>query len=270
MVKVGEACEYLKLGDRVLACTSDTYRTFAKADYNLVAQMPDNMTFTQGASLPTAFLTACYSLREAARLQKGESILIHAASGGTGQAAVQVALDAGTEVFVAAGSLSKKTLLMEVYGIPEDHIFYSRDTSFADGILRMTQGRGVNVVINSLSREGLIASWECITPFSRFLEIGKRDIDARGSLPMHPFSKNAAFFGVDLAQVPRKASLRGRLLKQVMSMVESGTAKPPQPNETYSFAEIEQALRFLTSGKFSGKLVLEIQKQALVPVSLHT
>ena len=266
VARVGEACQDFKPGDRVLACALDTYRTFARTDSHSVAKLPDAMTFAEGASIPTAFLTAYYSLHEAARLRKQESVLIHAASGGTGQAAVQIALDIGAEIFAAVGSLSKKQLLMGIYNIPEDHIFYSPDTSFADGIRRMTQGRGVDVVLNSLSGDGLTASWECIAPFGRFIEIGRKDIDAHGSLPMHPFSRNASFFGVELTGIAQRRLLGEKMLKQVMLMIASGAVKPPHPLQIHTLSEIEQAFRFLLSGKSSGKIVIEVTKQALVPV----
>lgn len=267
VAQVSEACQDFKPGDRVLARVLNTYRTFARANSDLVTKMPATMNFTEGASIPTAFMTAYYGLCEAARLQKQESVLIHAASGGTGQATVQIALDVGAEVFAAVGSLSKKQLLMDIYDIPEDHIFYSRDTSFADGIRRMTRGKDVDVVFNSLSGDGLVASWECIAEFGRFIEIGLRDIDARGSLHMHPFSRNASFFGVDLTGVARRGLLGRKMLKRIMLMVGNGTAKPPHPLQIYPLAEIEQAFRFLQSGKSSGKIVLEVTKHTLVPVS---
>jgi len=266
VARVGEECQEFQQGDRVFACVLNSYRTFARANSSQVIKMPDAMTFAEGASIPTAFLTAYYSFHEVARLRKHESVLIHAASGGTGQAAIQIALDIGAEVFATVGSLSKKQLLMEIYKIPEDHIFYSRDTSFADGVRRMTQGRGVDVVLNSLSGNGLVASWECIAPFGRFIEIGRRDIDARGSLPMYYFIRNASFSGVDLTSILQRGLLGGKMLKQIVLRIESGTAKPPHPLHVYPLAEIKQAFRFLQSGKSSGKIVLEVTKHALVPV----
>ena len=267
VTRVGNECTEFQPGDRVLACVLNTYRTFARANTQQVIKIPDTMAFTEAAAIPTTFSTAYYSLYEVARLQKGETILIHAASGGTGQAAVQMAIDIGAEIFATVGSLSKKELLMENYNIPEDHIFYSRDTSFADGVRRMTQGRGVDVVLNSLSGDGLVASWECIAPFGRFIEIGRRDIDSRGYLPMYPFIKNASFSGVDLAGITGKGALGRKVLDGTMDMIRTGRARPPHPLHVYPLAELEQAFRFLQSGKSSGKIVLEVTKSAMVPVS---
>lgn len=201
--RVGSAVssEYVKVGDRVALGSLESYRSFVRAWDFQVIKIPDTLSFVDAAAIPTAFCTAYHSLINVARLQKNEAVLIHAAAGGTGQAAVQVAQHIGAEIFATVGSVDKKNLLMEQYAIPEDHIFYSRDSSFADGVRRMTQGQGVDVVLNSLSGKLLVASWELIANFGRFIEIGRRDIDSRGHLPMHPFIRNATFNGVDLATI---------------------------------------------------------------------
>ncbi|KAL9027447.1 MAG: hypothetical protein Q9180_007332, partial [Flavoplaca navasiana] len=206
-------------------------------------------------------------LIDVARLQKNESVLIHAASGGTGQAAIQIAALTGAETFATVGSLRKKKLLMENYNIDDDHIFYSRDTSFATGIKRLTRGRGVDVVLNSLSGDGLRASWECTAPFGRFVEIGRRDIDARGSLPMAPFIKNLSFFGVDLAGIAEERTPVGRrILQTIMAMFETQKLQVPYPLQTYQLQDVEKAFRFIQSGKSSGKIVLEVAKSEELPV----
>ena len=163
---VGDCCEF-KPGDRVAALFVNTYSTYARGSSQCVAKIPDEMSFPEASALPVVFLTAWYAFWDVARLQHGESVLIHAGAGGTGQAAIQVAEYIGAEIYVTVGSNEKKTLLMTEYNIPEDHIFYSRNTSFAQGIMRMTENRGVDVVLNSLSGESLFASWECVAPVSK-------------------------------------------------------------------------------------------------------
>ena len=163
--KVGDCCEF-KPGDRVAALFVNTYSTYARGSAQCVAKIPDGMSYLEASALPVVFLTAWYAFWDVARLQRGESVLIHAGAGGTGQAAIQVAQHIGAEIYVTVGSDEKKTLLMTEYGIPEDHIFYSRNISFAQGVMRMTGNRGVDVVLNSLSGEGLSPSWGCIAPVS--------------------------------------------------------------------------------------------------------
>ncbi|KAL8962775.1 MAG: hypothetical protein Q9193_000877 [Seirophora villosa] len=264
---VGATCSQFQPGDRVAACDLDCYRTRIRIKENQAVKIPDSMSYVEAASIPTAFTTAYYSLIDVARLQKNESVLIHAASGGTGQAAIQIAALTGAEIFATVGSLKKKELLKEHYNIDDDHIFYSRDTSFADGIKRVTRGRGVDVVLNSLSGDGLRASWECTAPFGRFVEIGRRDIDARGSLPMAPFIKNLSFFGVDVAGlVEERIAVGQRILQTVMAMFETQKLQVPFPLQTYQLQDVEKAFRFIQSGKSSGKIVLEVVKSEELPV----
>ena len=117
---------------------------------------------------------------------------------GLGQAAIQLAKHIGTEIFVTVGSTEKRRLIMDEYQIPEDHIFNSRDATFARGILRMTKGKGVDVVLNSLVGEALRKTWECIAMFGRFIEVGKKDILANTGLEMMPFLRNVTFASVNL------------------------------------------------------------------------
>lgn len=268
IISVGAECSQFQKGDRVAVGHLDCYRTRIRVKEGQAVKISDSMSFVEAASIPTAFCTAFFSLIEVARLQKEESVLIHAGSGGTGQAAIQVAANIGAEIFTTVSSMQKKRLLMEIYNLDEDHIFYSRDTSFADGIKRMTGGRGVDVVLNSLSGDGLTASWECVAPFGRFLEIGRRDIDSRGQLPMAPFIKNLSFISVDLASVLELRKTVGRrILQRAMSLFEAQKLHPPHPLHTYQLQDIEKAFRFLQSGKNSGKTVLEVNKSAKLPVS---
>ena len=163
--RIGDGCEFRK-GDHVTALFVNSFSTYARGPAHCAARIPDGMSFAEASALPIVFLTAWYALSEVARLQREETVLIHAGAGGTGQAAIQVAKHIGVDVYVTVGSNEKRSLVMTEYDIPEDHIFYSRNQSFAQGIMRMTDNRGVDVILNSLSGAGLIASWECIAPVS--------------------------------------------------------------------------------------------------------
>lgn len=201
VTRIGRDVERFRVGDRVIMASLETYKSLVRVRQSQVVKVPDAMSLANAAAIPTAFCTAYHCLCNVARLQKGERILIHAAAGGTGQAVVQIAQHIGAEIFVTVSSDVKRGLIMQQYQVPEDHIFYSRDASFAAGIKRMTGGRGVDVVINYLSGRLLVASWEIIAEFGRFIDIGRKDIDSRGYLPMFPFIKNASFSGVDLAAI---------------------------------------------------------------------
>jgi NADPH:quinone reductase-like Zn-dependent oxidoreductase len=176
VTRVGNGVTKWKTGDRVITFRLGTYRTFIRNTEVMFQRMPDSMSFEEAGTIFSIYGTACYSLFDIARLQKGESVLIHSAAGGLGQGSIIISQYIGAEIFVTVSSEFKKRFLMETYGIREDHIFNSRDYSFAAGIKRLTNGKGVDVVLNSLAGEGLRQSWLCVAPFGRFIELGKRDI----------------------------------------------------------------------------------------------
>lgn len=270
VTRVGSSVD-LKPGDRVLCCTNTgAFSTYARAHDTSVAKIPDDMSLFAAAALPTAFCTAYYALFTLARLQEGETILIHSGAGGVGQAAIQLAKILKAEVFTTVGTEEKKTFLVETYGIPLDHILSSRDTSFSGALKRMTDG--VDVVLNSLSGEGLHESWSCVRPFGRFIELGKADINSGAGLPMSPFSRNVTFCSVDLGLVMDKAKPgMAATLKEVMALLSKRPAiiSVPQPLHVYKVSEIENAFRFMQSGKHTGKIVVEMDDDAVVPVR-HT
>lgn len=265
--RVGEECD-LQPGDRVSICNLDMYRTYARCPAQSVIRIPDELSLMEAAAIPTTFVTVYHALHEVARIKSGDSILIHAAAGGTGQAAIQVAKYFGAEVYVTVGSEQKKQLIMDLYGIPENRILYSRDLSFARGIKRLTQNRGVDIILNSLAGEGLVATWECIAPYGHFLEIGKKDIRSRNKLPMFPFAKNVSFSAIDIAAMSQeRPSLVRKSFESAMALIATKKILPASPLHIFKISEIEQAFRFMQSGKNSGKIVIEVIQDDFVPVS---
>ena len=191
-------------------------------------------------------------------MQPGEKVLIHAAAGSTGQAAVQIARWLGAEMFATVRSLEKKKLMQEHYSVSEDHIFNSRDLSLAEGVMRMTRGEGVDVVLNSLSGQALFASFECLAPWRRFLEIGKGDILSKASLPMHSFLNNVSFHCIDLSQLAeQRPTLLECVNRRIMSLFRDETLHVSHPMTVFPASQVEQALRLMQTGKSIGKLVIE-------------
>lgn len=174
----------------------------------------------------------------------------------------------GNRIYATVGSEEKKRLLVEELHIPEDHIFHSRDTSFAQGIARVTDGIGVDVVLNSLAGEGLQASWECVAPFGRFIEIGKSDIMANSSLPMAMFAKNVTFAAMDLATLVRTNMKLGiELFTKVTELILDGSLRRPTPLHLYPLAEAEKAFRFMQSGNNTGRIIITKTENEQVTVS---
>ncbi|KAK1148135.1 Type I Iterative Polyketide synthase (PKS) [Aspergillus melleus] len=240
--RVGSNCKDIRVGDFVCAA--------------ILGCVP---------ALPIPGVTAYHSLVNLARLEKDETVLIHSGAGGTGQMAIQVAQSIGAEVFVTVGSQDKASFLQMKYNIPEDHILYSRDTTFSRHIQRMTDNRGVNVILNSLSGDGLIASWECIAPYGRFVELGKADVDGNSKLPMINFAKNVSFFLVAVDHMCRdRPALIQSSLGPVMDMLQVGTLHAPWPLQQFPLSSLEEALRLMQSGKHTGKLIIDVEPQHIV------
>ena len=255
--RIGLNVSNVKIGDRVMAMSEGAYSTYARCLGTSVAVIPDDMSFESACTVPVVFCTAYYALMDLGRIETDDKVLIHAAAGGVGQAAIILAKMVGAEIFATVGSPSKKQFIMQQYGIPEHRIFYSRDASFGPAIRRETAGKGVDVVINSLAGDILRETWECLAHFGRFVEIGKRDILNNTRLEMAKFEHNATFSSVDLTVVAaEKPRLMRRLLSDVVALLAKGTIKPIQPITTYPIAEIESAFRQLQSGKSMGKLVI--------------
>ncbi|ATY60574.1 Beta-ketoacyl synthase [Cordyceps militaris] len=255
--RIGSNVTSLNVGDRVCAMTHGAYGTYARSLATSAGLIPEGIDFATSASIPVVYCTAYYGLIDLARLEPGEKILIHAASGGVGQAAIQLAQMIGAEIFATVGSLDKKQHLIEEYGIAEDHIFYSRDTSFGPALRDATGGKGVDVVINSLAGDLLRETWSCLAPFGRFIEIGKRDINSNTRLEMAKFEWNCTFSSVDLTKVADfRPKIMGRVFRDVMELLGKKTIKPISPITTVNIGEVESALRKLQSGKTTGKVIV--------------
>jgi len=267
--RIGAGISNFKPGDRVMTWKLGCHQTYVRSPGIMFQRIPDEMTFEEAASIPTIYCTSYRALYDCARLRRGESILIHAAAGGVGQSAIILAKHLGAEIFATVGSDEKKQLIMSQYGIPEDHIFDSRNLSFANGIKRMTQGRGVDVVLNSLAGEALRETWHCLAMFGRFIEIGKKDIVGNTGLDMAPFMNDLTFASVNLVGIYRhNIPLASRLLSDVMDLVNQGVIRPVTPITVYPYSQIESAFKLMQLGKHMGKIVLKPSDDDLVPVSL--
>lgn len=265
--RIGCNVESLSVGDRVCAMTLGAYGTFAHCRATSAVAIPSGVRMEVAATLPVIFCTAYYGMVVLANLCPGERILIHAAAGGVGQAAIQLAQMIGAEVYATVGSVEKKKFIMGKYNIPDDRIFYSRSAEFGPAIRFATAGEGVDVVINSLAGDLLRESWECLAPFGRFIEIGKRDITSNTRLEMAKFDNNVTFSSVDLTILAEKRpAVMSRVLKSVMDLLRKGSIRPIGPITTFGISEVETVLRLMQGGKNSGKVVIvpRVGEQVLV------
>ncbi|PVH94279.1 hypothetical protein DM02DRAFT_693560 [Periconia macrospinosa] len=267
VTRVGAEVQSFKAGDRVCGQAFDCMKSYPRLHEWSAAKIEEDVSFETACASVIPGMTAVQSFLKIARLQKGERVLIHSASGSTGQVALQIAQTVGAEVFATVGYESKKQLLMDEYNIPADHIFYSRDASFAQGIMRITNGYGVDVALNSLAGELLRATWECMAPYGRLIEIGKAEINANAPLPMASFAKNNLFAGVDLRHIVRdlnKTELTHELLQKTMDLVRDGSVRAPNPLHIYDVNRVEDAFRYLASGKSSGRILIRVDPSTQV------
>ena len=257
VTRAGSGTSGLRVGDRVCAIAAGSIANTVRCKADCTVKLPDAISFSSGASIPLVYCTAQYCLAHVARLKANETILIHAAAGGVGQAALMLSQDLKAHIFATVGSREKKDFLMRNFQIPEKRIFYSRDTSFAKDVLEATNGKGVDVVLNSLAGEQLRATWKCMAPFGRFVEIGKRDITTNMNLEMGPFERTVTFAGVDLGDlIQHRPQVLQEVFLEVMDKIRAGAIKPVNPIHEFAVSDIETAFRSLQSGKLMGKVVI--------------
>ncbi len=240
-------------GDPVIgfapACFSSRVVTRASA----LAPKPPQWSDEEAATVPIAFFTAYYALRHLGRLEAGERVLIHGAAGGVGIAAIQIARYLGAEIFATAGSDEKRDF---VRLLGADHVLDSRSLAFADEIMEITGGEGVDVVLNSLAGEAVRRNLGLLRPFGRFLELGKRDFYENSRIGLRPFRNNVAYFGIDADQLMvERRPLAARLFGEMMTLFEQGVLRP-LPHRIFPASRVEEAFRYMQQSKQIGKIVV--------------
>ncbi|MFN3672113.1 MAG: beta-ketoacyl synthase N-terminal-like domain-containing protein, partial [Bosea sp. (in: a-proteobacteria)] len=220
VVRTGPGVSRLKVGDRVIAFASSCFASHVTTSADSAALIPAGLGFAEAATIPTAFVTAWYALDQLARLEPGESVLIHGAAGGVGLAALQIARLKGAVIFATAGSEDKQRL---VRTMGADHVLSSRSLAFADDIMRLTGGKGVDAVLNSLAGEAIAKGLQALKPFGRFLEIGKRDLYANSRIGLRPFRQNLSYFGIDAdTLLVERPELAQRVFARVVAAMQAG------------------------------------------------
>jgi myxalamid-type polyketide synthase MxaB len=248
---LGDGVTRFAVGDPVFGLVQAGFSSYTATDARLVTRLPDGMSFEEAAGVPTAFVTAYYALTTLARLQRGDRVLIHAAAGGVGQAAVQIALSAGAEIFATAGTLQKREFLRR-QGVA--HVLDSRTLDFASKIAELTGGEGVDVVLNSLAGEFMTRSIDVLKSNGRFLELGVRDVWDQPRL--QEVKPNATFSLVDLGRVASsEPRLAQELLESIVAKLASGELHPIARTD-FRIDQISDAFRFMQHARHIGKIVV--------------
>jgi acyl transferase domain-containing protein/NADPH:quinone reductase-like Zn-dependent oxidoreductase/acyl carrier protein len=257
IVRVGEGVKRYQVGDEVTATAHNGFASFVTVDTHFVVPKPGNLSFEEAAAIPVAFSTAYYGLAHIGRLTNGERVLIHAAAGGVGLAAVSIAQSLGAEIFATAGSEEKREYLRSL-GV--QHVMDSRSLDWAQEVMRLTKGEGVDVVLNSLPGEAIHAGLATLRAFGRFVEIGKIDIYQNSQLGLYPFRNNVAFSAIDMEQVfSNRPELSESILGEIMERFQSGDLKP-LPQKIFSITDSPDAFRYMAQRKNTGKIVISFEQ----------
>lgn len=259
---LGEGVTQFDIGDPVVGLGSACFSNHLVVEADSLARVPTGLDPVAAAGLPTAFLTAWYSLEHLARLSPGERVLIHGAAGGVGLAAVQLARWRGAEVLATASSPHKRDLLTL---LGAECCYDSRSLAFAEQILADTDGQGVDVVLNSLSGDAIHQNLRVLAPFGRFLELGKRDFYQDTPMGLRPFRHNLSYFGIDSDQLlSHRPALARQLFRQVMDRFAEG-AFSALPYTTFTTTRVVEAFRHMQQARHIGKIIVTHPSAAASP-----
>ena len=258
VLETGTEVTDLVPGDRVVGMFDGAFGPVTVADRARLARMPEGWTFEQAAAVPVAFLSAYHGLVNLAAVRPGENVLVHAAAGGVGTAAVQLAHYMGARVFGTASP--HKWPGLAAYGLSPERLASSRTLEFETRLREANDGRGMDVVLNSLSGEFVDASLRLLRspkdgegPGGRFVEMGKTDIRRADDVASAYPGRSYEAFSLPHLDPDRI----GHMLFRVMELFAKGVIEPP-PTTVYDISDVQGAFRALQRGETIGKLVLSI------------
>lgn len=259
ITELGAGVHGLAVGDTVFGFAPGSLGTDVTVPAAFLAKVPAGLSMEDAAGLPVAFLTAHHGLHRLANLQRGQRVLIHAAAGGVGLAAVQLALRAGAQVFATAGSPDKRELLRQM-GVAQ--VMDSRSLAFVDELRAATNGQGVHVVLNSLAGDFIAATLGALGQGGTFLELGKRDImTVTSAAALRP---DVHYHAYDLGS---EAQADHGLLKPMFDDLLAAFADgglSPLPVRVYPLDGAREAFRFMAQARHVGKLVLRVPQPAAI------
>ena len=256
IVAVGKKVDNFKPGDKVIAMALGSFGSHVTVPADFVVHKPRRLNMTEAATIPSAFLTAYYTLHHLANISTGDRVLIHAASGGVGLAAVQLAQRAGAEIFGTAGTPAKRSLLRSL-GV--QHVLDSRSLSFADEIMSITRGEGVDIILNSLADDFIPKSLSVLADDGTFLEIGKRGVWDRAQVAQ--LKPNAAYTVADLVTLAeQEPGLIASMLQELEVAFNEGFFHP-LPLRAFSIQRVADAFRYMAQARHIGKIVVTLKPQ---------
>ncbi|VAW96734.1 Polyketide synthase modules and related proteins [hydrothermal vent metagenome] len=256
VVAVGNKVKNISVGHRVMSMAAGSLGEYITVNSDLAAVIPDDMHYQQAATIPVVFLTVHYALRILAGIKKGDRVLIHAATGGVGQSAIQIAQQAGAEVFATASP--KKWGVLKVLGVK--HIMNSRDLDFVEQIKELTNGEGLDIALNSLAGDFIEKTLSVLKPDGCFLEIGKSGIWSEEKI--HKLRPKTQYHIIDMLEIRRKEpELVQSMLSDLIKEFSCSVLKP-LPHVSFPLAKSTDAFRYMQQARHTGKIVIDITNKA--------
>ena len=247
---VGEGVTGLRPGDRVAAFAPGAMASFVTLRAGGAFRVPPALSYEDAATIPAAYLLAGHVVRHLARLQRGERVLVHSATGGVGMAVIDLAQAAGARVHATAGSEARRDLLRAM-GV--EYVYDSRTLDFAEQVRDDTGGEGVDVVVNALEGVALQVGLDLVRPGGRFIDVGG---SSRDRLRLSPPRHNVTFATVDLATAgERLPTLTGTLMREIGEEVAEGRIQP-LPHTAYPISAVADAFQAMAAREHTGKLVI--------------
>jgi fatty acid synthase, animal type len=251
-------------GNRVMGIADDALATDIQYDTSdgVIWNVPVHWSLADAATVPVVYATAYLALIYSARLEQGQSILIHSGSGGVGQAAIRIALSMECEIFTTVGNNEKKDYLLKAFpALQADHIGSSRTLQFESLILEKTANRGVDVVLNSLAEEKLHASLRLVAEHGHFVEIGRYDMTIDQPVGMRHFLKGITLHGIQLDSIMQhKPVIFREIHRLITDGIEQGVVQPLD-RTIFNMDQVEEAFRYMTQGRHKGKVLIQIRDE---------
>jgi NADPH:quinone reductase-like Zn-dependent oxidoreductase len=260
VVRVGTDVKSFQPGDHVVALGEGCFSGFVTTRATLAWKKPEDLSFEAAVTIPVAFLTAGYGLETLARIQPGDRVLIHAGAGGVGLAAIQVAKLAGATVFATAGSQEKRAYLTSI-GV--DHVMDSRSLEFAREILDVTQGKGVDIILNSLVGPAIDAGIQALAPGGRFVEMGLADLRSEESIAS--VRPDVTYLPFNLVtSIANGESFIREVMERIFDAFRAGALRP-LPQKVYPMGQARDAFRMMAQARQMGRIILRPAHQHMRP-----
>jgi NADPH:quinone reductase-like Zn-dependent oxidoreductase/NAD(P)-dependent dehydrogenase (short-subunit alcohol dehydrogenase family) len=262
VVSQASSLSEFKVGDHVCGMGKDAMLYSIRCKTSQLQKLPPNIDFYEGATHVVAFCIAYYGLIHCARLKRGESVLVHHATGELGQAMIQLAQLYDCDTYATTESAEQTAYIAKTYEIPKSHIFSTHEDDFSSGVDHFTKGRGVDVVVSSAVGEAVRASWDCLAILGRYVDAGYKT----STTPL-PMSKGRIFFGLDIQEALQTTHFR-TIFDEAMQMIESKKVCWPKQLCVFKQSEIFEAFRSLQSENRIGGAVIDMKSDELVEMVL--